>query len=419
MELSLIIYIIITLLFSAFFSGYEIAFISTDKLHIELLGKKEGLSNKILASLLKKQPMVIATILVGNTMALTFYGVFMARVLEPWLNHYFHDSLTMILQVVLSTLLVLATAEFLPKSLFLINPDRMLLFFAIPFQVLYYTLWIFSFIVVWLSKLLLVYVFKGNYSSEKPVFRLTDLNNYLHDIVRHGDEDENSTSELDAEIFHNALEFKTVKVRECMIPRTEIHAVDIEDGIEDLKAQFIESGYSKILVYKGSIDNIIGFCHSSKLFKKPKEIKEILNELIIVPETKLVNELLIEFIKKRRNIALVVDEFGGTSGIVTMEDIVEEIFGDIQDEYDEDDLLEQQLDENMFLFSARQEVDYLNEKFHLKIPVGEYDTLGGYILEKFEDIPHENQRMEIDCYDILIKSMDGLKIDTVQIEVLS
>lgn len=413
-----IIYIIITLLFSAFFSGYEIAFISTDKLHIELLSKKGGINNTILARLLNKQPQVIATILVGNTLALTFYGVFMARILEPWLNNYFHDTLTMVFQVILSTLLVLATAEYLPKSLFMINPDRMLKFFAIPFQIIYYILWIFSTIVVWLSKILLIHVFKGDYSSEKPAFGLTDLNNYLSEIAKQID-DENNTSELDTEIFNNALEFKKVKIRECLIPRTELVAVDIDDSIEELQKQFVSSGYSKILVYKESIDNIIGYCHSSKLFKKPKEIKDILTSLVIVPETKLANELLIEFIAKRKNIALVVDEFGGTAGIVTMEDIVEEIFGDIQDEYDDDDLEEHQLDDNIFLFSARQEINYINEKYDLKIPSGEYDTIGGYILERFEDFPLENQIIEIDQFEFLIKSMDGLKIDKVQLKVNS
>lgn len=419
MEPSPILYISITLLFSAFFSGYEIAFISTDKLHIELLGEKGGLNNKILASMMKKQPMVIATLLIGNTLALTFYGVLMAQVLEPWLGQYFHGTITMILQVILSTLIVLGTAEFLPKSLFMINPDRMLRFFAIPFQLIYYTLWIFSAIIVWLSRVLLVNVFKGNYSNETPAFKITDLNNYLSEIAKQVEDQENNTSELDTQIFNNALEFKSVKIRECLVPRTELIAVDIEDGIETLKEQFIESGFSKVLVYKESIDNIIGYCHSLKLLKKPKEIKEILSSLLIVPETKLANALLIEFIAKRKNIALVVDEFGGTSGIVTMEDIVEEIFGDIQDEFDEDVLIDQQLDDNLYLFSARQEIDYLNENYEIALPEGEYDTLGGFILENHEDIPQENQHIEIDDFEILVKSMDGLKIDKVQLKVNS
>ena len=416
MESSLIVSIIISLLFSAFFSGMEIAFISTDKLHLELITKKGGLSRSILSNLSANRSMVISTMLVGNTLALTIYGVLMAGAMEPWLQQYFPETGVMLVQVLISTLLVLLTAEFLPKSLFMINPDRMLLFFAIPFQIIYYILWIFSAIIVWCSKIILVYVFKGTYSNEKPVFGITDLNNYVTEIVKQLEE-ETEVPDLDAKIFNNALEFKKVKVRECMIPRTEIIAVNIEDNIEDLREAFIESGYSKIPVFKESIDNIIGYCHSAKLFKKPKEIKEILSDIIIVPETKLANELLIEFIETRKNIALVVDEFGGTSGIVTMEDVIEMIFGDIQDEYDHEDLVEQQLNENTFLFSARHEIYYLNDTYDLKIPEGEYDTLGGFILENLEDFPKENQQVRIDQYHFLIKSMEGLKIDKVQLTV--
>lgn len=416
MESSIIISIILSLLFSAFFSGMEIAFISTDKLHLELITKKGGLSRSILANLASNRSMVISTVLVGNTLALTIYGVLMAGAMEPWLQQYFPDTAVMLVQVVISTLIVLLTAEFLPKSLFMINPDSMLLFFAIPFQVIYYILWVFSAVIVWFSKIILVYVFKGNYSNEKPVFGITDLNNYVTEIVKQLEE-ETENPELDAKIFNNALEFKKVKVRECMIPRTEIIAVNIEDEIAELQEAFIESGYSKIPVFKESIDNIIGYCHSAKLFKKPKEIKEILSEIIIVPETKLANELLIEFIETRKNIALVVDEFGGTSGIVTMEDVIEMIFGDIQDEYDHEDLIEQQLDDNIYLFSARQEINYLNETYDLKIPEGEYDTLGGFILENLEDIPKENQQVTIDEYHFFIKNMEGLKIDKVQLTI--
>lgn len=417
MEQSLIISIVITLLLSAFFSGMEIAYISADKLHIELMGQKGGVANKLLVWLTKRPSMVISTLLVGNTFALTVYGILMASVLEPWLQLYVSSSLAMILQVVLSTLLVLFTAEFLPKSLFLINPNKMLSIFALPFTLIYWVLWLISSLVVLLSKVILVYVFKGSYSDEKPAFGLTDLNNFISQMTKSLEKEE--SAEVDTKMFNNALQFKKVKVRECMVPRTELIMVDIEDGLEELTSAFIDSGYSKIPIYKDSIDNIIGYCHSSKLFKKPDDIEQILSKITIVPETKLANDLMIEFIEKRKNIALVVDEFGGTSGIVTMEDVMEKIFGDIQDEHDDEELEEQQLSTNKYLFSARQEIDDLNDKYNLNIPEGEYDTLGGYILEKLEDFPKESQRLELDNFVIYIKAMDGLKIDKVQLIVNS
>jgi CBS domain containing-hemolysin-like protein len=394
----------------------EIAYVSSDRIHLELQSKKSGILGYIISLINKNPSLYLATTLVGNTIALTIYGSLMASAMEPHLSLYFNQIGTLLIQVLISTIVVLATAEFLPKSLFLIDPNKMVVTFAIPFFIIGVTLFLLVILVVWLTKLTITMVFKGQYSSQKPVYGLTDLNNFLKDIVSQREKHEEE-AEINTQIFSNALDFKRVKIRECMIPRTEIIAIDSEASIEELKKAFIDSGYSKVLVYKETIDNIIGYCHSSHLFKKPKELSDIIQSLTIVPETKLANELMIEFIDTRKSIALVVDEFGGTSGIVTIEDVIEEIFGEIQDEHDDEDLVELQLNDQSFIFSARQEIDYLNEKYDLHLPEGDYDTLGGLILSTMGDIPSLNDQVELDSFLIIITSMDGVKIDKVKLVI--
>jgi CBS domain containing-hemolysin-like protein len=251
------------------------------------------------------------------------------------------------------------------------------------------------------------------YSEDKPVFGLIDLNQYIRKMME--DQEAAKKQEVDAKIFSNALEFKKVKVRDCLVPRTELITVSVEDSIEDLKNAFIESGYSRVLVYKESIDNIIGFCNSIELFKKPNEIRDILAPITIVPETFLANELLIQFIAERKNIALVVDEYGGTSGVVTIEDIIEEIFGEIQDEHDEEDLLELKEDENNFIFSARHEIDYLNDKYKFNLPEGDYETLGGLILTVTEDFPKEKEVIEFNGFFFTIETIENNRIDQIRL----
>ncbi|MGI8599359.1 MAG: hemolysin family protein, partial [Chitinophagaceae bacterium] len=340
MEYYYITVVIISLIFSALFSGVEIAFVSSNKLQIELQNKQGFLSGKILAKFLEKPSRFIGTTLVGNTISLVIYGIFMTYLLQPVLEQnlpqlFNNEATILVLQTIISTLIVLTLAEFTPKSFFLINPNWLLSVFAIPMNIIYYLMYPLVFVVVTLSRFMITTILGLKYSEDKPVFGLTDLNNFVKTTLKI----DNAESKIDANtrIFNNALEFKTVRVRECMIPRTDIVAVDIEDDIKTLKEALIESGHSKILIYQESIDDIVGYCDSITLYKKPKDIASILSPILIVPETMLANELMIQFITEHKSIALVVDEFGGTSGLVTIEDIIEEIFGEIQDEHDVED----------------------------------------------------------------------------------
>jgi CBS domain containing-hemolysin-like protein len=412
--------ILISLVFSAFFSGMEIAFISSDKLRIEIEKEKGNLTGKILSRFTKNQSQFIGTMLIGNTLALVVYGIFMANFLEPMFSASLpeplnNQSVIFLLQTVTATLIVLFTAEFLPKSVFLINPNQMLHVMAIPIWFVYSILYPVVFVVVNLSKFIIVKALRLHFKEDQPVFGLTDLNNFIKSKII--EDKTEKVFDVDTKIFNNALEFKTVKVRECMIPRPEIIAVDITDSIETLKREFIESGLSKILVYKETIDDIIGYCHSLELFKKPKELSSILTPIIIVPETMPANELLVQFITERKSLALVVDEFGGTSGIVSMEDIIEEIFGEIEDEHDEQDLVEHKLDDHNFLISARLEIDYLNEKYGWNFPKGDYDTIGGFILSVIEDIPSLNQDIVIGPYKFHIVSLEENRINLVKLTI--
>lgn len=413
--------ILIALIFSAFFSGTEIAFVTSSKLQIELQSKRGALSGKILAFFTQKPSRLINTALVGNTIALVIYGYFMALILEPLIMDILPEYLNnpgavLIIQTVLSTLLVLFTAEFTPKSIFLINPNRLLSILSVPIMLIFIIMFPLVWIIEQMSRFIIVYILRQKFSEDRPVFGLTDLRSYIQRNT-HKDIKE-SKVELDTKIFNNALEFKTVKVRECMIPRTEIAAVELEDTIEDLKNEFIESGHSKVLVYRNNIDEVIGYCHALALFKKPQDIESILTPIIIVPETMLVNELMIQFIQERKSLALVVDEFGGTSGLVSLEDVIEEIFGEIQDEHDDEDWVEQKLDDSNYIFSARHEVDYLNEKYHFNIPEGDYDTLGGFILSITENIPQVNETISVPPFKIKIVAMEDARIDSVMLSIV-
>ncbi|MDQ3394654.1 MAG: hemolysin family protein [Bacteroidota bacterium] len=422
MEYYYITVVIVSLIFSALFSGVEIAFVSSNKLQIELQNKQGYLSGKILAKFIEQPSRFIGTTLVGNTIALVIYGIFMTYILQPIFEQNLpqvlnNEATILVLQTLISTLIVLLLAEFTPKSFFLINPNWLLTVFAFPMVIIYYLMYPLVFVVVGLSRFMITKVFGLKYSEDKPVFGLTDLNNYIKTNFKidHAE----SIIDANTRIFNNALEFKTVRVRECMIPRTDIAAVDIGDDIKVLKEAFIESGHSKILIYQESIDDIVGYCASITLFKKPKEIAGILSPILIVPETMLANELMIQFITEHKSIALVVDEFGGTSGLVTIEDIIEEIFGEIQDEHDVEDWVEQKIDEENYLLSARHEIDFLNKKYNWNLPLGDYDTLGGFILAITENIPKVNDVIEVIPFTFTIMAMQENRIDTVKLTIKS
>ena len=364
----------------------------------------------------------IASMLIGNTITISLYGIFMAALINPWLEQSLPPLLNnqigiLVLQTLIATLIVLPTAEFLPKSLFMINPNRMLSALVVPLAFIYGIMYPFVFVIVNLARLVMEHVFRMKYLEDRPVFGITDVNNYIqHTITTQEQEEE---AEINARIFSNAVGFKSLRVRDCMIPRTDIVAIDKEDGLAELKKVFVESGHSRIPVYRENIDDIVGFCHSTSLFKKPRSLDEIISPIIIVPETLHANELLIQFINEHKSIALVVDEFGGTSGLVTLEDVMEEIFGDIHDEHDEEDWIEQQIDESTYLLSARHEVDYLNEKYQWNIPEGDYETLGGYIISIEEDLPKVGEVIDALPFRFTIASMHDARIDTVQVHVLT
>ena len=427
-----ILIVIVSLIFSGFFSAIEIAFISANRLHLELLRKKNTFTGRIISKFVDKPSYFISTTLLGNTVALVVYGYYFALLLEPsiegFLHHYFPFSestsltLVLIIQTILSTLLVLATAEFLPKSLSLINPDDFLTAAAFPMNLIYWILYPIVFIIDWLSKQLIAKIFKLEYKEVRPAFGLTDLNIYIervNNVISGGERVDEQNPEVNKEIFSNALEFKKVKVRDCMIPRKEIVAIEYEDNIEELSDAFTSSGHSKIPIYKKSIDNIVGYCHHLDLFKKPLSIASIMTDIIIVPETMLANELMVRFISERKSIALVVDEFGGTSGIVTIEDIIEEIFGEIEDEFDDfEGYKVKRLDESNFILNARNEVDRLNQEFNWHIPEGDYETLGGFILYLHGDIPEIGDQIDAGHLLFTIKSMEDARIDMVQLTII-
>lgn len=412
------IILLLAMLSSAMFSGLEIAFISANKLKIELDNNKGNFTAKLLSSFLKKPAKFIGTMLLGNNIALVIYSILMAKFLEPLILTHVADNelILLLLETLLSTLFVLFFAEFLPKALFRINPNKVLTIAALPVTVVYYILYPFTYVTVGISNLILR-IFKVDTSESDLAFSKIDLEDFIANIQEHHPTGEEIDSEI--QIFKNALGFSDVKVRECMIPRTEIIALDVEKPIEELRQKFIETGLSKILIYRDSIDNIIGYVHSKELFKKPEVIKSVLLPVSIVPEVMTANDLLKKTIRERRSIAVVVDEFGGTSGILTLEDIMEEIFGEIEDEHDKEELVEQKIDDHSFRFSARIEIDYINEKYKLNIPESEdYETLGGFVIYIHESIPEKDEIIMTDDFILTIDNVSENKIDLITLKAV-
>ncbi len=412
------IIIVLTLLFSALFSGLEIAFASSNKLKIELDKNKGLFSAKVLAAFVKNPSRLLGTLLLGNNVSLVIYGFVMAKILESPIHNIFgsyaSEFVVLTTQTVVSTIIILVTAEFIPKILFRINPNKILTFFAIPIKVFYWLLYPFVYSMIVSSDFILKNIFRLKFSTGGYSFSPVDLDNYLKEFSP-VDENENEVNQ-EIQMFQNAIDFRSIKLRECMVPRTELAALEETDPIDDLKKLFTESGFSKILIYKESIDNIIGFVHSSDLFKKPSSIASIERSIPIVHETMLANDVLTMFIKEHKSIALVVDEFGGTSGMVTMEDIIEEIFGEIEDEFDMEDNIEKVINDKEFLFSARLEIDYINEKYKLDLPEGEdYETLGGLIIKIHESIPDVNDHIRQSPFLFIITAATQTHIEQVHL----
>ncbi len=417
----LIITIFVTILFSAFFSGMEIAFISANKLRLELDKQQNFVSARILSLFTQHPGQYIATMLVGNNIALVIYGIAFAKLLEPFFFQWVQtDSLVLLLQTISSTLLILVTAEFLPKTLFRINPNTFLRFFSIPLAFFYFLFYPVTKLTMGISSALLKVFFKSTYSKQvkKTVFNRVDLDHF----VKEQNEDQalgEKEVENEVKLFRNALDFSKVKLREVMVPRTEMEVMDVNSSMDELIQKFIETGYSRILFYQDNIDNIIGYIHHSSIFSNPGSIRSNLNKVLIVPETMPASKLLSKFIQQHRSIAIVVDEFGGTSGMVTSEDILEEIFGEIEDEHDTIDFVERKLSENEYILSARIELDDLNEKYNLGFPVEEnFETLAGFILFHHESIPKINAIIDIEHYRFKILKATNTKIELVNLKIL-
>jgi CBS domain containing-hemolysin-like protein len=420
--LNLITVLLVSILFSAFFSGMEIAFLSSNKLRIEIDKKQKKVFAGIVSFFIKHPSRFIATMLVGNNIALVVYGITFAMLLEEPIRSVLGDNAEaalLLVQTVISTLIILLTAEFLPKTLFRINPNNSLRLLSLPIMLFYGMLFPITIITIAISNFTMRYLLRIHPETDKsePVFGKVDLDHFLttvkQELTSEGEETE------DLKIFKNALEFSGLKVRECMIPRTEVIALEVDSPINELAERFIETGLSRILIYSNTIDNVIGYVNSKDLFKKPERINSHLNPIQIVPETLPVNKLLTGFIKEGKSIALVVDEFGGTSGLITTEDIIEEIFGEIQDEHDTSDLVEREIETNHFLLSGRHEIDYLNEKYFLGIPVSdEYDTLAGYILYHLESIPEKQTTLQVDNFLITITDVSSNRIEEAELKVI-
>lgn len=417
--------IVVTLLLSAFFSGMEIAYISANKIHIELEKKQEGILAAVLNRLTRRPSKFIAAMLIGNNVSLVVYGLFMGELLMNWFSGMLPSpypflqimltDFSLLTQTIISTFIILLTAEFFPKVLFQIYANTLIKFFAIP---AYFFYWLFSLIsefVIKVSDIVLKTFFKTDGDQVQLAFSKIELGDYITEQMETVEEEDEVDSEI--QIFQNALEFSEVKAREVMVPRTEIMAVELHESPKALAKLFTETGYSKILVYKDTVDNIIGYVHSFELFKKPKTIKRILLPVEYVPETMLIQDILNVLTKKHKSIAVVLDEYGGTSGIMTVEDIVEELFGEIEDEHDSTDLREEQIAENTFVFSARLEVDYLNENYRLDLPESEeYETLGGLIVNETGDIPEKDSIIIIEPFHFVIMEVSNTKIDLVELK---
>lgn len=408
------IFVFASLLFSAFFSGMELAYLASNRLKIEVQIKQKTVQGKVLSILYKKDSTMIAMLLLGNNIALVVYGISAANILDPILAGYgIGDNTGLVIQTILSTLLVLITAEFLPKAIVQINPNTFLNFGSFALLFVFWILFIPTQIIMLFSNLVLR-IFGIKHENSDKVFSKVDLEHYVDDLSSRIKAEEDFSNDM--LILRNALDFSKVKARDCMIPRTEIIAVDIDDELEVVRKLFISKGLSKVIVYRDTIDNVIGYVHSYDLFTQPTSIKQVLKPISFVPTVMSGKELLEKFTKQAGNLAVVTDEYGGTAGIITLEDVIEEIFGEIEDEHDKEDWLEQKISEKEFLFTARIDIDYLIETYNLKLEESnEYETLAGLIIFHLEKIPEQNTKLKLDQYTFIIEEVSDRKIEKVRL----
>ena len=417
--MSIIIYLLITMAFSAFFSGMEIAFVSVDKLRFEM-DRKGGVSSRILSLFFRNPNDFISTMLVGNNIALVIYGILMAQIigdnlLAGWITNHF---VMVLVQTVISTLIILVTGEFLPKTLFKINPNLALNVCAVPLFICYVVLYPISKFSSGVSYLFLrLFGMKVNKEASAKAFGKVDLDYFVQSSIDNAESEE--TLDTEVKIFQNALDFSAVKIRDCIVPRTEVVAVALDTSLEELKGRFVESGISKIIVYDGNIDNVVGYIHSSEMFRSPKDWRDHVKEVPIVPETMAAHKLMKLFMQQKKTIAVVVDEFGGTSGIVSLEDPVEEIFGDIEDEHDNTSYICKQISEHEYVLSARLEIEKVNETFNLELPESDdYLTVGGLILNQYQSFPKLHELVSVGKYQFKIIKVTATKIELVRLKVM-
>jgi len=409
--------IVVCLILSAFFSGMEIAFVSSNRIYLEIEKLQGSFTSKVLKSITQNPSRFIACMLLGNNIALVIYGIFAG---DRILQLFFPDTIlsgeaglvVVLYQTLISTAVILITAEFLPKVFFQLYANLAIKIFAIPVAFFYYVFYPITFLVIQFTDIILKRFFKTDSDQIQLSFSKIELGNYIEEQLESSFDKENLDSEI--QIFQNALDFSEVKAKEAMVPRAEVVAVDHDTPIEEIRTLFISTGFSKIPVFKETIDQILGYVHVFDMMKNPKTLKNILLPLAYVPETMLINDVLKLLTRQHKSISVVIDEYGGISGIVTVEDIVEELFGEIEDEYDVVDHVEKQLDENTFDFSARLEVDYLNQKYNLSLPESEfYETLGGLIAYNLGQIPNQDEKVEVPPYTFKIKKVSATKIEQI------
>ena len=417
MDISLIIEIVITMVLSAFFSGMEIAFVSSNRLLVEMEKEKNGLAQKCLTVFYNNPNGFVSTMLVGNNIVLVVYGILFAQLFDATLFHPYEPATRVVLDTILSTLIVLFTGEFLPKTLFKSNPNRLLTFFAPLAYIFFIVLWPISRFTTFIARVLLRLLgVKIDEKENDGTFTKVDLDYLVQSSIDNAENEDDIEDEV--KIFQNALDFQDTKVRDCMVPRTEINAIEENCSLEELQQMFIESGNSKIIVYEGDIDHIKGYIHSSEMFRAPKNWRDNIRRMPFVPETMAAQKLMQVFLQQKKSLGVVVDEFGGTSGIVSLEDIVEEIFGDIEDEHDNLKYVAKQTSDNEYVLSARLEIDKVNEMFDLELPESDdYMTIGGLILHVYQSFPKLNEIITIGQYEFKIIKSTMTKIELVKLKV--